>query len=219
MAATICPTVLASTPEEYRHQMERLANFAVRVHIDLADGIFAPTKTIGIDEVWWPGGMRADLHVMYDDPFKHAAMFIDLQPQLVIVHAEANGDFVQFADLAHRHGIEVGVALKHETSPDAIAAALQYVDHVLIFSGNLGHFGGQADQRLLSKVLHLKQLKPMLEIGWDGGINDQNASLLAAGGVDVLNTGGFIQHAPNPRAAYEKLETLAAQLPVRRKQV
>jgi ribulose-phosphate 3-epimerase len=219
MAATICPTVLASTPEEYRQQMERLAHFAVRVHIDLADGIFAPTKTIGVDDVWWPGGMRADLHVMYKQPFKHARLFIDLQPQLVIVHAEAEGNFVEFAELAHWHGIEVGVALKHETSPDAIAPALQYVDHVLVFSGNLGHFGGQADQRLLSKVLHLKNMKPSLEIGWDGGINDQNATLLAAGGVDVLNTGGYIQHAPNPRAAYEKLELLAGQLPRRRKRV
>jgi ribulose-phosphate 3-epimerase len=115
--------------------------------------------------------------------------------------------------------MEVGVALKHETSPDAIAPALDFVDHVLVFSGNLGHFGGQADTRLLAKVLHLKQLKPSLEIGWDGGINDQNASLLAAGGVDVLNTGGFIQHAPNPQAAFEKLEHLTGQLPTRRKQV
>jgi len=219
MATTICPTVLASNPEEYQQQMERLAHFAVRVHIDLADGVFAPTKTVPIDGVWWPGGMRADLHVMYKDPFKHAALLIDLQPQLVIVHAEADGDFVSFAEFAHRHGVEVGVALKPETSPDAIAPALSYVDHVLVFSGNLGHFGGQADQRLLSKVLHLKQLKPTLEIGWDGGVNDQNASLLAAGGVDVLNVGGFIQHAPNPRLSFEKLETLAGQLPVRRKQV
>lgn len=219
MAATICPTVLANTPDEYRHQMERLAPFAVRVHIDLADGVFAPTKTIAVDDVWWPGGVRADLHVMYKNPFRHAQLFIDLQPQLIIVHAEAEGDFGAFAERAHRHGIEVGVALKHETGPDVIAPALPYVDHVLVFSGNLGHFGGQADQRLLAKVLHLKQMKPSLEIGWDGGINDQNASLLAAGGVDVLNTGGYIQHAPNPRAAYEKLETLVRQLPERRKQV
>jgi ribulose-phosphate 3-epimerase len=219
MAATICPTVLANTTDDYREQMERLAHFAIRVHIDVADGIFAPTKTIAIDDIWWPGGMRADLHIMYKAPFEHTALLVDLQPQLVIVHAEAEGDFVQFADFAHRHGVEVGVALKHETSPDTIAPALQYVDHVLVFSGNLGHFGGQADKRLLAKVLHLKQLKPALEIGWDGGVNDQNASLLAAGGVDVLNAGGYIQHAPNPRIAYEKLEHLVGQLPVRHKRV
>ena len=48
-------------------------------------------------------------------------------------------------------------------------------------------------------------MKPSLEIGWDGGINDQNAQVLARGGVDVLNTGGFIHHAAQPAAAYQAL--------------
>jgi len=205
MNATICPTVLASNTDEYRQQIERIARFAVRVHIDLADGRFAPTKTIGIDQVWWPGGMRADLHVMHKEPFKHAKLLLELRPQLIIVHAEADGDFVAFAEMAHRVGVEVGVALKPETHANLIQPALEYIDHVLVFSGNLGHFGGQANTHLLTKVLQLKKMKPTLEIGWDGGINDKNAATLAAGGVDVLNTGGYIQHAADPADAYETL--------------
>ncbi|HUC89296.1 MAG TPA: hypothetical protein VMR45_00680 [Patescibacteria group bacterium] len=211
MAATICPTVTAQTPEEYRNQMERVAPFAVRVHIDVADGIFTPVKLVALDQIWWPGGVRADIHVMYKDPLKHATLLLDLRPQLIVVHAEAEGDFIGFAEAAHSQGVEVGVALKPETGPEAIEQALEYIDHVQIFSGNIGHFGGQADTRLLGKVLRLKQLKPQLEIGWDGGINDQNAELLVAGGVDVLNVGGFIQHAADPRAAYELLEAAAAK--------
>jgi ribulose-phosphate 3-epimerase len=210
MAATICPTVLAGTPEEFRHQVQRIAQFATRVHLDLADGRFAPTKTIAIDQVWWPGGMRADLHVMYQRPFEHYKAYLSLAPQMVIVHAEAEGSFVPFAELMHRHGIEVGVALKSETPVSLIRPALDWVDYVLIFSGDLGHFGGQADLSLLDKVKELRQLKPQLEIGWDGGINNNNARPLAAGGVDVLNVGGFIQHAANPAAAYSELARLTS---------
>jgi ribulose-phosphate 3-epimerase len=205
MAATICPAVLASNTDDFRQQMERIARFATRVHIDLADGQFAPTKTIGIDQVWWPGGMRADLHVMYRQPFAHAKLFLDLAPQMVVVHAEAEGSFVVFAELMHRHGIEVGVALKPETPVELIRPAMAWIDHVLIFSGNLGHFGGTANLQLLGKVQQLRQLKPQLEIGWDGGINDQNAAQLARGGVEVLNVGGFIQHASNTAQAFEIL--------------
>src|SRR5262245_12592951 len=115
MRAVICPTVLAGNPEDFGEQMERIAQFATRVHIDLADGQFAPTKTIHINKVWWPGGMRADLHVMYDNPFRHTKELLELQPQLIIIHAEADGDFVAFADAAHAAGIGVGVALKPET--------------------------------------------------------------------------------------------------------
>jgi ribulose-phosphate 3-epimerase len=205
MAATICPTVLAGTPEEYKHQMARISQFATRVHIDLADGQFASTKTIPIDQVWWPGGVRADLHVMYQKPFEHYKTFLSLAPQMVIIHAESDGNFLPFAELMHRHGIEVGVALKAESTVELIRPALDWIDYVLVFSGDLGHFGGQADLSLLSKVEQLRKLKPQLEIGWDGGINNTNATVLARGGVDVLNVGGFIQHASDPRLAYGML--------------
>lgn len=206
MAATICPTVLAATPEEYKAQIERIADFATRVHIDLADGVFAPTKTITIDDVWWPGGMRADLHVMHQKPFELYREYISLAPQMVIVHAEADGNFEPFAQLMHRHGIEVGVALLTPTPVSIIQPALDHIDYVLVFSGDLGHFGGQADLSYLEKVRELKRLKPTLEIGWDGGVKDTVARELANNGVDVLNTGGFIQKAENPRAAFDLLQ-------------
>ncbi len=219
MRAVICPTVLSGDAEEYHEQMKRIAQFATRVHIDLADGRFAPTKTLPIHQVWWPGGIQADLHVMYKEPFRHTKELIGLKPQLIIVHAEADGDFMAFADQAHTAGIAVGVALRPETMPAVIVPALDFIDHVLVFSGHLGHFGGQADTHLLTKVLQLKQQKPSLEIGWDGGINNKNAAVLAAGGVNVLNTGGFIQHAADPQAAYEQLEDAVKSLPVRHKRV
>lgn len=205
MTATICPTVTADNPHTFRQQMERIAVFATRVHIDLADGILAPHKLIDIDKVWWPGGVRADLHVMLQKPMEHIETYRALGPQLVIVHAEAEGDFEAFAKTMHSHGMETGVALLQTTPVSLIAPALHLIDHVLIFSGSLGQFGGQADLALLDKVRQLRALKPTLEIGWDGGINDQNVKSLAAGGVDVLNVGGFIQRSPDPEAAYQAL--------------
>ncbi len=205
MRPTITPTVTARDPDEYRRQTNRLVSFATRIHIDVADGVFTPVKLTPVDQVWWPGGVRADLHVMYQKPFVHYKTYLSLGPQMVIVHAEAEGQFVPFAELMHRHGIEVGVALKAETPVELIRPALNWIDHILIFSGNLGHFGGQADLALLDKVRQLRQLKPQLEIGWDGGINNTNVQALVRGGVDVLNVGGYIQHAADPRMAYGSL--------------
>jgi ribulose-phosphate 3-epimerase len=205
MAASIAPSVTARDANEYKHQMDRVARFATRVHIDVADGIFTPVKLLSVEDVWWPGGVRADLHVMYQKPFAHYKTYLSLAPQMVVVHAEAEGGFIPFAELMHRHGIEVGVALKPETPVELIRPALNWIDHVLIFSGNLGHFGGSADLKLIDKVSLLRRLKPQLEIGWDGGINNTNARSLAMGGIDVLNVGGYIQHANDPRLAYGTL--------------
>jgi len=209
VAVTICPTVTTDDIDVYRQQIEESATYATRVHIDLADGIFT-RKLTAIEDVWWPAGMRADLHIMFQEPFQHIPAILALGPQLVIVHAEADGDFIAFAREMHRHGIEAGVSILQKTPVEAIVPALEYVDHVLIFSGDLGHFGGKADLSLLDKVKQLKQIKPQLEIGWDGGANDENALAMAEGGVDVINCGGYL-HGDNPTEAYQKIVAIVSQ--------
>lgn len=204
--AVICPTVLASDTADFKRQMQRIMPFARRIQIDLTDGVFAPTRTVELIHATWPPHVRVDLHLMYKTPVLYLKEIVELKPHLVIVHAEAKGNFINFAKVLHKFGIKVGVALLPETSVESIRPALEYIDHVLIFSGDLGHFGGTADTGLLAKVQKAKHLKPSLEVGWDGGINDQNVHLLAAGGVDVLNAGGFIQKASDPGAAYAKLK-------------
>jgi ribulose-phosphate 3-epimerase len=207
-SADICPTITVDNEQAYARQIEKIVDFAVRIHIDISDGVFSPVRLIPIDQIWWPGGVRADLHVMYKKPFEFVDTYLGLEPQMVIVHAEAEGDFVSFSELLHHHGIEVGVALLPETPAETLSPALQHIDHVLIFSGDLGHYGGHANLDLLSKVKVLRDLKPQLEIGWDGGINDENAGRLVKGGIDVLNVGGFIANADSANDAYAKLRSV-----------
>jgi ribulose-phosphate 3-epimerase len=205
----VCPTITAADSREYKEQMDKVTTFAGRLHLDVADGQLAPRKLIDIDQLWWPGNVTVDLHVMYLRPFDYLDLFLVQHPEMVIIHAEADGDFLSFANRLHRHGIEVGVALLPQTSVDVIKPALREIDHVLIFSGNLGYQGGgRVDFKLLKKVLLLRSLKPTLEIGWDGGIDTHNAKDLIRAGVDVLNVGGYIQHSTNAVGAYTALEAL-----------
>ncbi len=207
--AIICPTLTAKTPDEYTAQMAEIAPFVERVHIDLADGVFAPAKLIDIEDIWWPAGVTADIHVMYKAvaPFLNA--LISHKPNMVIMHAEAAGNFHELADALRTHNIKVGIALLADTPVSVIQPVLSLVDHVLIFSGDLGHFGGHAKMSLLTKIREIKVINPKTEIGWDGGISTENVHKLVIGGVDVLNTGGAIHHAKNPGKAYDTLKALA----------
>lgn len=203
--ASICPTVLAREPHEFREQMERIGPFATRIQIDIADGEFAPVTTVGAETLWWPRNVGVDIHVMYQRPAESIDSLIALKPAMIILHAEAEGAFVAMAQRLRQNHIKVGIALLPMTAPEVIRPALDYIDHVLLFSGDLGNFGGTANLSLLKKIPSLRSMKQSIEIGWDGGVNDRNAAELAAAGVDVLNTGGFIQKAPNPGVAYAKL--------------
>lgn len=206
--SVICPTVLAHNPHDYREQMERIAPFAVRIQVDLTDGLFAKPKSVGLEQVWWPHSIKSDLHLMYHRPDLFVEKAMELDPHMIIVHAEAEGDFEKLTKTLKTKGIKLGVALLKETEPEIIKPALEFIDHILIFSGDLGHFGGSVDFNLLDKVKKLKSWKPGIEIGWDGGINDENAKQLLAGGVDVLNVGGFIQNSSHPESAYATLEEI-----------
>lgn len=202
----ICPTITVNNSDDYQRYIERIASFAVRIHIDLADGTLTENKLINPDLIWWPGGVRADVHIMYKYPDRHFTLIMDLKPQLIIVHAEADGDFKWLANTLHNNGMEVGVALLAETPANVLFESIGLIDHVLIFSGNLGSYGGQADLSLLEKAHSLKAVKPQLEISWDGGINENNALALINGGVDVLNVGKYLQQAKSVEEAYARLE-------------
>lgn len=205
----VCPTVTASSEETYKKQVERVAHFAHRIHIDVTDGVFAEPKTVDASKAWWPAGVKADFHLMCQDPEAAARALAKHHPHLLIVHAEAQGDFAVFARFCRDHEIKVGVAMLQKTMVDTIMPALEFTDHVLIFAGQLGHQGGQADLHQLEKVQFLKQINPQLEIGWDGGISDQNISQLAFAGVDVFNVGSFIQKADDPLKTYHALQRIA----------
>ncbi len=207
----VCPTVLATTEEEYKEQMDRIAPFAARVQIDLMDGDFAQPKSIDVDKVWWPEDVTADIHIMYRRPGEYLDTLIKLKPSLVIIHAEADVDHKSFAEKLHVEAISAGICLLADTPISQIKDIIDEFDHVLIFGGTLGSFGGNADLAQLEKARQAIELKPTLEIGWDGGVNDQIAKQLSDGGIDVLNAGGFIQKAEDPKAAYEKLLQLIEQ--------
>jgi ribulose-phosphate 3-epimerase len=207
----ICPAILAAGKDEYHQQMEKVASFAERIQIDLTDGEFASHKTIGPQDAWWPVGIQADFHLMYRRPDKAVEVLLEHKPNMIILHAEAEGNFLAFAQRFRRLGIKIGLALLPSTSVGTVAPALNHLDHVLIFSGSLGEYGGHANLDLLNKVHELKQHNPKLEIGWDGGVNTHNISQLASGGIDVFNVGGFLQESPDPERDYNALKRIAEE--------
>jgi len=206
--SVICPTVTATGTHEYRVQMERLESLTKRVHIDLMDGKFAPTTSPGLDQIWWPEDMTADIHLMYQKPMTLVDQLIHLKPHLVIIHEEADVDHRALADQMHQNLIKVGLAVLQNTPAERIRETILSFDHVLVFSGDLGKHGGRADMGLLEKVSRIREYHPTVEIGWDGGINEENAEALINGGVDVLNVGGFIQNATDPASAYATLKAI-----------
>lgn len=204
----ITPAILATNPEEYKEQVEKIFPFAERVHIDVTDGEFAPNLTLPETQIWWPQEWKVDIHMMVARPSEHIDAIIQLNPNMVVFHSEVEEDLVPiFERLKNETMIKPGLALLRSTVPETVAPAIKAAEHILIFSGNLGEMGGVANMMQLEKIRLIKAINSNVEIGWDGGANLSNVFNLTQSGVDVVNVGVAIMQSQDPEQAYHQMET------------
>lgn len=202
---SIVPAILTSDEQDYQAQIERIHPFTRRVQIDVVDGVFAPIQTLDITRVWWPDNWIADLHLMVSTPSLYLDVIRKLSPSLCILHAEANEDLLPIFQTLKEDGIRTGLALLPSTYPGHVKPYIEAVDHVLIFAGQLGMQGSAADLMQMEKISLVRNMKPELEIGWDGGANLSNIRALAHADLDVINVGSAIATAENPAEMFEQL--------------
>lgn len=205
MSGVVLPSLTLETDEEYRASIERYGAFTKQVHVDISDGDFAPVFLVEPEKLWWPNDFVVDIHAMVKHPSDYMDRLISLKPRLIVFHAEADEDIIPIMKNIKRFNIKAGIALLKKTVPSTVAEAIKVADHVLIFSGDLGHYGGKASLMQLEKIRLVKEINPTVEIGWDGGVSIDNAFTLAQGGVTVFNIGGAIAKAENPANVYATL--------------
>lgn len=201
----IIPAITVETLDQYQEATQKIGGFARRVHIDISDGEFAPTFLLGEAQLYWPEGWEVDVHAMVARPSEHLAAILELRPSLVIFHAEVQENLLGLFAQLKAAGVKAGVALLKTTVPASVEPIIKEADHVMIFSGELGYHGGTASMMQLEKIRLVKKINPSVEIGWDGGVNIENAYTLTQGGVDILNTGGALANSENPTETYNQL--------------
>lgn len=202
---SIVPTITEDNKQSYREKIETINTFTRRVQIDVSDGTLAPNVLLDITNVWWPKNWEADLHLMAAKPSESLDTILKLSPSLCILHAEASEDLMPVFNALKEAGIKTGVALLPSTYPGSVKQYIDAVDHVLIFAGNLGVQGGQADLMQMEKIPLIRNIKSELEIGWDGGANVSNVRALAHADLDVINVGAAISNSPNPAETFQEL--------------
>ena len=201
----IVPTILADNKKDYRIQVERINTFTRRVQVDVTDGTFAPSETLDITNIWWPKNWETDLHLMVTRPSEYLDTIFKLMPSLCIFHAEVSENLLPVFDALKERGIKTGVALLPSTYPGHVKQYIEAADHVLIFAGQLGVQGGTADLMQMEKIPLVRNMKPELEIGWDGGANMSNVRALAHADLDIINVGSAIANSENPAETFEQL--------------
>ena len=186
------------------------------IHVDVMDGRFVPNLTIG------PPVVRAlrrttklplDVHLMITEPERTVAEYLDAGADWVSIHVEATRHLQRCLATIRKAGGRAGAVLNPATPTGALAAAWPDLDYAVVMSVNPG-WGGQAFlPDSVEKVRRLKaeaaEASARIVIEVDGGVDRENAGLLAGAGAEILVAGTAIYGASDPVAAIRALRSAA----------
>ena len=169
------------------------------IHIDVMDGRFVPTISLGpliVEAVRAATSLPVDVHLMILEPERYVADFIKAGADIVTVHAEVSPHLQRTLALIRELGAKAGVVLNPHTSEESVRHVLELLDVVLAMSVNPG-FGGQSFlPSVLPKLAALKGIlaeggsEALLEI--DGGISPRTAADAVGAGATVLVAGSAV---------------------------
>jgi ribulose-phosphate 3-epimerase len=215
MAMKLAPSILSADFAELADDIERIADQADLLHVDVMDGHFVPNLTIGppvVKSLRKRTDLYLDCHLMIDNPRDFLEEFADAGADGCTIHIELGDPRPLFARIREL-GMRVGLTHNPETPVQAVLPYIDEIDVLLFMSVHPG-FGGQAFiPSVLDKLVTVRKVvderKLPVELEIDGGINFETAPQAAAAGADILVAGSAIFHADDPAAAARQIREAA----------
>lgn len=204
----IIPSILVKTFKEFKEKVEAVEPYVKWVQLDVSDGDFAPNKTWG-DAVQlhdYDPGVFIEVHLMVAEPERQIDEWIRSGAKRIYFHYEATSQHEAIISKLKENNIEAGIALLAETPLSIIKLFDELLDAVLLFSGNLGFYGGEFNEEVtLNKITTLRQAHPDIIIGVDGGMNPKTARKVVEAGANAIVAGSYIFGSEDVKGAIEKL--------------
>jgi ribulose-phosphate 3-epimerase len=212
----IAPSILAADFANLQREVSMINDSAADwIHIDIMDGVFVPNISFGIPvtaAIKRHAKKPLDVHLMIVHPERYVEEFRKAGAETISVHAEACPHLHRNVQQIKSLGAKAGVAINPHTPISVLEHVIQDIDLVCLMSVNPGFGGQKFIEETYNKVGELKNLivrkssNALIEI--DGGVNQQNAPLLARAGADVLVAGNFVFSAANPSQVIAGLKTI-----------
>lgn len=216
----IAPSILAADFADLAHDVERVAQDADQLHVDVMDGHFVPNISFGpvvLAALRKRTDMFLDCHLMITDPAAYLDAFVDAGADGITVHVEV-GHTNELIERIRAHRLRVGLTLNPDTPFDAVVPYLDRIDTLLIMSVHPG-FGGQGfiassldKVRAARAIIDREGYRAEIEI--DGGIKVDNAAAAAAAGCEILVAGSAVFGASDPAAAVRAIREAAQRVGV-----
>jgi ribulose-phosphate 3-epimerase len=166
------------------------------IHVDVMDGHFVPTITVGplfVEACKRATKLPLDVHLMISNPDQHLEAFAKAGANNLTVHVEASTNLLQTIKKVKSLGCTAGITLNPLTPASALDEVLPLVDLVLVMSVTPGYSGQSFMPEMIGKVEEIRnKLNALRSQAWlevDGGINVETLPLMYKAGANVFVTG------------------------------
>ena len=196
----IAPSILSADFGRIGEQVAEAARAgADYIHVDVMDGHFVPTLTIGplvVRAIRRWTDIPLDVHMMVERPQSFIDELAAAGADIITVHAEAPTHLHRVVHQIRDAGKRAGVSLNPATPISAVEEVLPDLDLVLIMTVKPG-FGGQAFIKgMVDKVGRMRAVLDRsgssAELEVDGGINAGTAGAVVQAGARVLVAGSAV---------------------------
>lgn len=188
---------------------EKARRFSRKIHLDIADGIFVPNKTIGgIKEL---NNLKNEdveicVHLMVDKPDIAITDWLKTRAGGYIFHVEATTNADELVEILRKNNKKTGIALNPSTPAELILPHLDKIDCVHFMTVEPGFYGGGFIPAVVDKIAVFHEACPDVKISVDGGVTPETAPRLAQAGAITLISGSYIFKNPDPAKAFKELK-------------
>lgn len=229
----VIPAVMPENYEDLLKKLRCVRGVVSCIQIDVMDGKFVPSVSWPYDSqgkdqftLMVRGGdmlpfwdeVDYEIDLMVEKPEEVIKDWVALGARRIIVHISSTTHLRGIIDLLEkRYGeagdlegvapVELGVALRTEDSFSDIEPFVHDID-VVQYMGikKIGYQGQPFDEKVISKIMGLREECPHLIISVDGGVSIETAPLLIKAGASRLVSGSTIFNSRDVRETIFKLK-------------
>ena len=196
----IAPSILSADFTKLGEQVRECEEAGAKyLHIDVMDGIFVPSISIGfpVIETLRPASKCVfDVHLMITDPLRYIDRFAKAGADIITFHQEAAFDCDAVIEAIRKAGCKVGMTVRPHTGISALEPYLDRLDMVLLMTVEPG-FGGQkyiesSTEKIREMRRRINESGRDIDLEVDGGVKLENAKMIADAGANILVAGSAV---------------------------
>lgn len=212
MQTKIAPSILSADFSKMGEAIKMVeAAGADLIHCDVMDGSFVEPITFGsqmVKNIRPLTKLPLDCHLMIEHPKTQIKFFAEAGADIITVHYKAckkisDSYLRETLELIKSYGVKCGAVVNPDVPVENIFDVFPLCDMVLLMSVYPGYGGQKFIPEVLEKVKKARAYaieigRPDMDIEIDGGVTEENASIIRAAGANVLVAGSAVFRSSDP---------------------